>query len=271
MQELQLYINDQRVELFDDETVSLNDSIQNIKDISKVFTAFTKQFNLPASKENNKIFKHYYNNDIVGGFDARFRVSASIHLNGLEWKKGKIQLNDVALKNNKPDAYKVVFYGETVKLKELLGGDKLNLLDHLEQYDHRQQHQFNGFKTGIGVAGAVSATNREVTYPFISTNEGYFYNGLDTSDNNNIYHASFSDIQPDLKPSIKMTEVINAIEDKYDLVFSDDFFGSDIFNEIYLWCHKTKDPINVLFNGKKVKMSEYVYNAGVSVGADLLQ
>ena len=270
MQELQLYINNQRVELFDDETVSLNDSIQNIKDISKVFTAFTKQFNLPASKENNKIFKHYYNNDIVGGFDARFRVSASIHLNGLEWKKGKIQLNDVALKNNKPDAYKVVFYGETVKLKELLGGDKLNLLDHLEQYDHRQQHQFNGFKTGIGVAGAVSATNREVTYPFISTNEGYFYNGLDTSDNNNIYHASFSDIQPDLKPSIKMTEVINAIEDKYDLVFSDDFFGSDIFNEIYLWCHKTKDPINVLFNGKKVKMSEYVYNAGVSVGADLL-
>jgi len=270
MQEVQLYIADERVDLFKDETISINDSIQNIKDISKVFTAFTKQFNLPASKINNKLFKHYYNPEIVGGFDARFKVSANIQLNGIDYKKGKIQLNDVVLENNKAVSYKVVFYGETVTLKDLLGEDKLNLLDYLEQYDHRQQHQLDGFKTGIGVAGAVSSTNREVTYPLISINEGYFYDGLDTSNNNNIYHASFADIQPNLKPSIKMSEVIAAIEDKYDITFSTDFFGSDIFKEIYLWCHKTKDPINILFNGKKARMSDYTYNAGSSTAPDLL-
>ena len=47
--ELQLYIQDTRVDLFKDETVSLTDTIQNVKDIAKIFTTFTKTFTLPAS------------------------------------------------------------------------------------------------------------------------------------------------------------------------------------------------------------------------------
>ena len=80
MQKLQLYIQCQRVELFDDETVSITQSIQNVKDISKVFTDFSKPFTLPATKSNNKIFKHYYNYNIINGFDARKRVTAEIEL-----------------------------------------------------------------------------------------------------------------------------------------------------------------------------------------------
>ena len=47
--ELQLYIQDTRVDLFKDETVSLTDTIQNVRDIAKIFTTFTKTFTLPAS------------------------------------------------------------------------------------------------------------------------------------------------------------------------------------------------------------------------------
>ena len=61
MQELQLYIGTKRVELFKDETVSLTQTIQNVKDIKKIFTEFTQTFSVPASKKNNLIFKHYYN------------------------------------------------------------------------------------------------------------------------------------------------------------------------------------------------------------------
>ena len=70
MQKLQLYIEGQRLDLFKDETVSLTETIQNVKDVAKIFTSFTKTFSLPASKTNNKIFKHYYNFDIINGFDA---------------------------------------------------------------------------------------------------------------------------------------------------------------------------------------------------------
>ena len=38
MRRLQLYIGNDRVDLFKDETVSLTQTIQNVKDIAKVFT-----------------------------------------------------------------------------------------------------------------------------------------------------------------------------------------------------------------------------------------
>ena len=42
-----------RAKRFFDESVSLTETIQNIRDVSKVFTDFTKPFSLPASETNN--------------------------------------------------------------------------------------------------------------------------------------------------------------------------------------------------------------------------
>ena len=112
MQIVELYISNQRVDLFKDESVSITDTIINAKDVSKVFTSFSQQFSLPANSKNNLIFKHYYNWDIVGGFDARVRVSAILKLNGVDYKIGKVKLNSVSMKDNKAYSYKVVFYGD---------------------------------------------------------------------------------------------------------------------------------------------------------------
>lgn len=124
MQKIELYIEGQRLEMFSDESVNITDTIQNVKDIDKIFTEFSKSFSIPASKSNNKIFKHYYNNNIQNGFDARARVSANIELNSLPFKDGYIKLEGVGMKNNLPDTYRVVFYGNTVSLKDILGEDQ---------------------------------------------------------------------------------------------------------------------------------------------------
>ena len=135
MQKIQLYIEGQRVDLFEDESVVLTQSIQNVKDIQKVFTDYSKTFTIPATKSNNAIFKHYYKNSITNGFDARKRVSANLYLNFLEFKEGKIKLEGVDLKNNVPYSYKVRFTGNTVTLKDLLGEDKLGALGSLSSYN----------------------------------------------------------------------------------------------------------------------------------------
>ena len=134
MQSIQLYIEGQRVDMFKDESVSITQSIQNVKDIAKVFTEFTKTFTLPASKANNKIFKHYYNFDITGGFDARTKKDATLELNYLPFKKGKIKLEGVDLHNRRPKSYRITFFGNTVTLKDLLGEDKLSALSDLNTY-----------------------------------------------------------------------------------------------------------------------------------------
>lgn len=66
MNKVILYIKDsngayQSVDLFEDETISVTSKIQDIRDIGVVFTDFSQSFTLPASKNNNKIFKHFYN------------------------------------------------------------------------------------------------------------------------------------------------------------------------------------------------------------------
>jgi len=110
-QEIQLYINGQRADLFNDETIEVTSSIQNVKDIAKVFTDYSQTFTLPASQANNKIFQHYYNSDVINGFDARFKVDAVIEINYQPFRSGKIKLEGVDLKDNVPYAYKVTFLG----------------------------------------------------------------------------------------------------------------------------------------------------------------
>lgn len=64
MNSVDVYINGFRLDLFDDEEITINLSVQNVQDISKVFTDFTQGFTVPATAWNNAIFQHYYRSDI---------------------------------------------------------------------------------------------------------------------------------------------------------------------------------------------------------------
>ena len=122
--------------MFKDESVSLTQTIQNVKDIAKVFTNFTKTFSLPASKENNKVFEHYYNYDIVDGFDARVKKKGTIELNYLPFEKGKIKLEGVDMKNNKPYAYRHNILWKHSRFKRPVLGRQIHYqaLDWLENF-----------------------------------------------------------------------------------------------------------------------------------------
>jgi hypothetical protein len=100
MQKIVLYIknNDdvyKRVDMFNDETISLTSKIQDVRDIQKVFTDFSQTFTLPASKTNNRLFQHWYNYNIDNGFDARSRKDAVMELDFSPFRRGKISLNNV--------------------------------------------------------------------------------------------------------------------------------------------------------------------------------
>jgi hypothetical protein len=138
MQIAQLYIQGQRVDMFDDVSVTITDTIKDVRDISKVFTEYSQTFSLPASKTNNKLFKHYYNNDIQNGFDARIRVPANIELNSIPFRSGYIKLEGVDLKNNTAHTYRITFFGNTISLKNLLGDDLLSSLSWLDNFSTEQ-------------------------------------------------------------------------------------------------------------------------------------
>lgn len=249
MQNIQLYIEGNRMDMFKDESVSLTQTIQNVKDIAKVFTNFTKTFSLPASKENNKIFKHYYNYDIVGGFDARIKKSATIELNYLPFEKGKIKLEGVDMKNNKPYAYRITFFGNTVDLKDLLGEDKLDALTWLNNFklDYTTSQVKLRLQAGLDVTvDSVTYTDAVIT-PLIAHNYRLYYDSsTHVQDTRNISFVGSGQkngvLWSDLKYAIRIHTIIKAIENEYGLSFSTDFFNTtnSRYHNLYLWLQRKK-------------------------------
>ncbi len=252
MQELQLYIEGTRIELFKDESVSLTQTIQNVKDPAKIFTSFTKTFSVPATKTNNLLFKHYYNFDIVNGFDARIKKAGQIELNHLPYKTGRVKLEGVDLKDNLAHTYRITFFGNTVELPDIIGDDKLGQLPFSDSsYNLTYQSATILQRLRANVAGG------KIIVPLITHTQRLFYNsGLTTASNDNIfYNGSFQQgVEFDqLKYAIRLYEILLEIEDKYttangyatNIEFSRDFFNinNPVFYNLYMWLHRKSGAV----------------------------
>ena len=255
MQKLVLYIGnetvydqDNRVELFKDENVEFTQTIQNIRDIKKIFTEFSKTFSVPATKRNNKIFQHYYNYDIRNGYDARLKTNASLELNDLPFKRGKIALTGVDLKNNVPHTYKITFFGNTVNLKDILGDYQLSSLSSLGNYDLIYNHSTieNALENGIG-------NSNEIIAPLITHTDRLIYDSVKaTSQTNNLFYSSGLGYEANgldlfqLKFAIKLRMIVEAIEADFPTItFSNDFFNSNNpdYETLYMWLHRKKGSV----------------------------
>ena len=238
MYKTDLYINGQKADLFDNESIEMNLNAQNIKDISKVFGDFSNSFTIPASAANNKIFKHYYNVDIYGGFDANLRVDAFIEVNNNLYRAGLVELEGVQIKSGEPYAYKISFFSDVTSLKDSFGDDTLNVLDL-----SAQDHTYNDTNIVTGLNAYVAGTGDAVIYPLISPVSNWYYNdvGNDHTPSNIHYHSGHPEhgvFYYDLKPAVKLQKIIDAIEVKYGIEFQSDFFATADFGKLFMWCHR---------------------------------
>ena len=258
---IQLYIEGEQVEMFKDESVSLTQTIQNVQDFSKIFADYSRSFSLPCSKQNNKVFKHFYNSSIQG-FDGRTKKEAEIHLNYKLFKKGKIKLESADLNNNKGNTYKITFYGNTINLKDVIGNDKLSTLDFLSkpelQFSYNSTNIINYLQNGKDVyLGEV--IDDAIIVPLITHTDRLYYNSNeDTTGSFNLNYGSnvHGVLYDQLKPAVRIHVIIKAIENYYNTatrpndVFKSIKFSTDFFNKtnldyynLYLWLHKKKGGV----------------------------
>ena len=266
MRQVQIYLKgldtsgnlkDFRLDLYKDESIEVTSSIKQAKDIGTIYSDYTQSFTVPASSNNNKVFKHFYNFDIsTGFFDARLRQDAFIEINSLPYRKGKLFLSSVNMKNNKPMFYKIVFYGSVASLKDIFRDDLLSSLDFSDfHHDFSYSEVKSIFKSGKTVDGDAEA----LIYPLITPKKRLFYDDTigNTDDENfdgNLYIPSTgNDIdryhkrgisQYDVKPAIKIYQLIKLIEEKYDIVLipndtsgTKDFLSkhNEAIENLYMW------------------------------------
>lgn len=240
----EVYIGNERLDLFEQDAINIVQNIQDVNDISKISAEFSQSFSVPASNRNNRIFKHFYNPTINNGFDARINKEGFIMLDGVPFKFGKIRLESVKIEDNQPKTYKITFFGDAVKLKELIGDDELIDLDWLSNFDH----DYNGTKVKEGLTDGLDFTvdgfnyEQAIIYPLISYSKQYLYNSDsgDATNTDTLVNIAYDAgrIQgvdyTDLKPAIKCNVILKAIQEKYDLSFLGDFFNTANFNQLYM-------------------------------------
>ena len=239
-----LFINGELLDQYKDESVDIVSSVLDVSDITKNTGDYSKSFTVPASKNNNKIFKHWYNASIDNGFDARSKVDGSIDIDGVPFKLGTFRLNKCNIVKGRLESYTINFFGNLPNITDTIGEDLLSDLNF-----PTLDHDWSSDNVKSGLEG--SLLNGDVVYTLMA-NKRYFYNShsgahdIDETTINIANDANTSDatgvVWSDLRPSVKLSKIIDAIEERYNaatyenpIVFSRDFFSTTEFAEQYLW------------------------------------
>jgi hypothetical protein len=244
------------------------------KTLVKSSPTFTQSFTVPATAVNKQIFAFYSNTSIEDAtitippspliwdswstqwnsantawetgvtsstvpntFDGRFRQTARIEINSLPFRDGVIELESVQLKGTEPYAYTLTFYGDLVTLSDLFGEDYLYDLD-FSAYDLEY--------TDDNVYDGLTADDfNELFFPLMSPVKNWYYdsnpsdvgaaniaqNGSATAHGINYY---------ELKPALKVSAVLAAMQAKYGISFTGAFLISAPFNDLSIWLHRTE-------------------------------
>jgi hypothetical protein len=222
-----------RIELYNDEKISITQTLQDSNDIGKLFTDYTQSFTVPASQHNNQLFKYWYNTDLDNGFDHRTRQKAYIEINTQPFKKGQLQLEKVNKKNGFIDSYTLTFYGNLTQLKDLFKDDKLNTLVGYETLNH----EYNSDEVVNRLF-----TDNDVYYPLIGSAHKYTYKDGTAFD---ISTEAGAVVWNELFPAITMYKVFQFIQDTYSITFTGSFFLLQQWRRLFLYL---KNAEKLIFN-----------------------
>ena len=233
-----------KLDTFKEENITIKESVKDFRDLQKVFTAMSKTFTVPASKNNNQILKHFYRNDIVG-VDTRALIDAKLTLNNVDYKIGNASVEDVKFKDNEPYSYTLRFYGNLTELNKNIGEDELTDLD-LSAHDISSPTWLNEFRhlTTPDVNVAFPLMSRDRRFIAHSTDHDYTQTeGL--TDVVNVKHSTstraagyYGVTEQDLIGAIKTGAILDAIESKYGLNFTGVFNDAGYVRDLRLLLQK---------------------------------
>lgn len=225
-----IYINGvaKRIELFNDEKISVTSSVQDTADLSKVFTDYSQSFTVPATKQNNAIFGHWYENSIDNAFDARIRKDAYIELDTIRFRKGKIQLEKASLKNGQPENYSITFFGSLISLKDAFNGKQLKQLDFTA---YNIEYNLERVADAIG-----TTVTGHVKFPLISSGNVWQYGtGGNVPTNWDITNVATPAYINELYPAMRVSEIFKVIATSLGVTFSGAILNDDRFKRLFLY------------------------------------
>lgn len=234
-----IYIGEQlrKIDLFDDENIFFIQKLNDIEKLSNIFSDSTLSFTIPATDNNNSILRHYYDIYINNGYNANLRIPAYIEIDSFPYKFGEIQIEDVKLNNFLSKDYKITFYSKITQLTELFSNDTIDLLDF---DDFKWTYNNTNFERTLN---DTTYFDGDIITPLISYSDRDWNYGSFSGTASDISSDLTPIVNTELKSALRIIRIIEAIEDKYNISFSRDFFGTELFEKLYIWMNsKSSKP-----------------------------
>jgi hypothetical protein len=208
----ELYINGQRLDLFDDVDINITYSVQDIENPTNRQSNFSRTIQIPSTTSNDNIFGSIYLfNTWVVDFDPSIKADCLILQSGNQVFEGVAQL--LAIKQNESGrTYEIGLYGETANLFKTIGDAELTDLDFSDL-----NHVWD-------------STNIEDSWNFSETADGtgYYYPFIDYGQNferQNTAPASFLYTVEDFYPAIYLKEYVDRIFEAAGFTYESNFLN----------------------------------------------
>lgn len=216
----------QELDTFGNENINLTLQVDDVRDIESKNASYSKDFNLPATKNNNKFFEHYYNVDrYKTNFNVYKNVKAFLYSEDVLVLEGFLRLLNVVDKDTEI-TYNVVLFNDVANIIETLADSTIKDLDFSDILHEFTVSNILNSWTDTGVTLTAGGTSTDVFYPIINDGQMTI---LDIEANN----IGLFNRHKNYVMNLRLKYVIDKIFSFAGFNYDSDFFDSSYFSKIY--------------------------------------
>jgi hypothetical protein len=224
-------------DLYKEEDIPLTLSIDDFKNVAEKVQSYSKNFSLPATKRNNRIFNNMF--DVTRSddgiiFNPYVKTKCVLKQDGFILFEGYLRLIDIKDKKGEI-SYNVNLYSEVIALADILKDQTFQDLDFSElQHDYNIGNiLYSWNNTGTSIAYTYPNTSgfrdayTTLRYPFIDWNHQF-------SADPTTGFPNLPNLETAFRPCIQLKYLINKIFAAANFTWTSDFFDTADFEELYM-------------------------------------
>tara|TARA_R110001599_G_scaffold74692_1_gene205873 strand:+ start:3056 stop:5866 length:2811 start_codon:yes stop_codon:yes gene_type:complete len=251
-------------DLYEEEDIPLTLSIDDFKNVAEQTKSYSKDFDLPATKRNNRIFDNMFDvtradDNII--FNPYVTTKCVLKQDGFIIFEGNLRLINVKDKEGEI-SYNVNLYSEVIALASVLKDRSFRNLDFSElSHTYNKTSIKNSWVDALPLinpltnpnefAGAVGATTTSVLkYPFIDWQHQFIVGGQNTSTNSAaVGYPELTVLEEAFRPCIQVKYILDNIFAATDFRYTSEFFNTVDFKKLYMDFNWGSDVAPVVLSG----------------------
>jgi len=247
------------LDLYEDEDLPLSLSVDDFKNIAEQVQSYSKAFNVPATKRNNRIFDHIFEITREVEVDSLLfnpykKTKCVLKQDGFILFEGYLRMLDITDKEGET-SYNVNLYSEVIALADLLQDRTFRDLGFEElTHDYTKvniKKSWNDSGNSITYLNPSTSGFRDayttLRYPFVNWNNQWLLANGSTGSNATLNNPELTSLEQAFRPFINIKYIIDRIFEATDFTYDSVFFNTSDFKKLYMDFNWGADnsPVNI--------------------------